>query len=174
MIPCHEHSCLAFLRKEHPVILFYLTSALLSWHQAPAPEKSVKPALKCGVEPQLHHLLPQMWAPQGCLVLVYLIFKVQGLKTSWCYSECGGEKKTLHLLKWTNQPPALALPSEPTFWLRCQTQTLLLVCVSWHDKDFTSDSKFTLLGLLMRNLDTSRHGKWQCLPRCMNFRREVI
>lgn len=85
MIPCHEHSCLAFLRKEHPEILFYLTSALLSWHRAPAPKKTVSNQLwnvmwscsytVCDPKCKLHRV---------ALVWFTWIFEVQGLKTSWC------------------------------------------------------------------------------------------
>lgn len=53
-----ENSCLASLKQEHSVILFYLTTGIRLLLQEVS-----KPALKCGGEQQVHHLLPQMQAP---------------------------------------------------------------------------------------------------------------
>lgn len=53
-------------------MLFYLTTALLSWHRAAAPQRTASEvsnlALKRSGEQQVCHLLPQAQAPQSCVV----------------------------------------------------------------------------------------------------------
>lgn len=61
-----ENSCLASLKQEHSVVLFYLTTGISLLLQEVS-----KPALKCGGEQQVHHLLPQMQAPHRLVLFLF-------------------------------------------------------------------------------------------------------
>lgn len=122
-----ENSCLASLKQEHSVVLLYLTTGIRLLLREVS-----KPALKCGGEQQVHHLLPQMQAPHR-LVLFLFTSKQSDSRPFSVALNTGKKIYSKKSNSWCWLP-------EPTIWLCWQARTALKpgYWCPWFDKTNTS------------------------------------